>query len=193
MLRPRTAIAAITATRRVTSSPRSHASCADRVDAKVRGVRVIRSISRAAGGGFGGGRRGRGEICSTRHPLARAEGDSDLVNLLVDEETSASKTLTNSKAWTSTPDVFEASFGELKRNVLAHAQQEEREEHPPSGSTTVGSGRRGWVSLTWVQPWHVYRPRHCRTDSDHRSDHLVRAARVDVRGKQLSGLALMFQ
>ncbi len=64
------------------------------------------------------------------HPLADKEGNSETVDELVDEETTASKALKKLDGMDVDSDEFEKAFAELKRDVLAHAQQEERDEHP---------------------------------------------------------------
>jgi hypothetical protein len=64
------------------------------------------------------------------HPLAKQEGYADTVDELVDEEMTASKALEKLQGLDVDSDAFERAFSELKRDVLAHAQQEERDEHP---------------------------------------------------------------
>lgn len=64
------------------------------------------------------------------HPLAEQEGNGGTVEMLVDEESTASQALARLEAMDVDSKEFEKAFSELKRDVLAHAQQEEREEHP---------------------------------------------------------------
>jgi hypothetical protein len=64
------------------------------------------------------------------HPLAKQEGLGDTVDELVDEEMTASEALQRLETMDVDSDEFERAFGDLKRDVLAHAQQEERDEHP---------------------------------------------------------------
>lgn len=64
------------------------------------------------------------------HPLAKQEGNADTVDELVGEENTASQALQRLEGMDVDSDEFERAFAELKRDVLAHAQQEEREEHP---------------------------------------------------------------
>jgi hypothetical protein len=64
------------------------------------------------------------------HPLAMAEGNGDTVDELVDEEMTAARALTRLEGMDFDSDEFERAFAELKHDVLAHAEQEERDEHP---------------------------------------------------------------
>ena len=64
------------------------------------------------------------------HPLAQQEGNADTVESLIDEENTASRALARLEAMDVDSDEFETAFAQLKRDVLAHAQEEEREEHP---------------------------------------------------------------
>jgi hypothetical protein len=64
------------------------------------------------------------------HPLAQAEGNADTVNELVDEEMTAAKVLEKLEGMDVDSAEFEQQFAELKRDVLSHARQEERDEHP---------------------------------------------------------------
>jgi len=64
------------------------------------------------------------------HPLAKQEGNTETVDELVDEEMTASRALERLATMDVDSDDFETAFAQLKRDVLAHAQQEEREEHP---------------------------------------------------------------
>ena len=64
------------------------------------------------------------------HPLAKQEGNGVTVDELVDEEDTASQALQRLASMDVDSDEFEQAFTELKHDVLAHAQQEEREEHP---------------------------------------------------------------
>jgi hypothetical protein len=64
------------------------------------------------------------------HPLAKQEGNTDTVEELVNEEMSASRALKKLEGMDVDSDEFETAFAQLKRDVLAHARQEEREEHP---------------------------------------------------------------
>ena len=64
------------------------------------------------------------------HPLAKDEGNAETVEELVGEETTASKALRQLEGMDVDSDEFETAFAKLKKDVLAHAQQEERDEHP---------------------------------------------------------------
>ncbi len=64
------------------------------------------------------------------HPLAKDEGNAETVTELVDEETTASKALQQLQGMDVDSGEFDAAFAKLKKDVLAHAQQEERDEHP---------------------------------------------------------------
>jgi len=64
------------------------------------------------------------------HPLAKEEGNADTVDELVDEEMTAARALEELEGLDVDSDEFESAFAELKRDVLAHARQEERDEHP---------------------------------------------------------------
>jgi len=64
------------------------------------------------------------------HPLAAEEGDADEARALRAEESAASKALTELEGLDVDSREFESGFARLKADVLAHAQEEEREEHP---------------------------------------------------------------
>ena len=64
------------------------------------------------------------------HPLAKDEGNRAAVEDLVGEETSAAKALTKLDGMDVDSQEFDRAFASLKRDVLSHAQEEEREEHP---------------------------------------------------------------
>jgi hemerythrin superfamily protein len=64
------------------------------------------------------------------HPLAKDEGNAGTVDELVGEEQTASKALEKLQGLDVDSEAFEQAFQQLKRDVLAHAEQEERDEHP---------------------------------------------------------------
>ena len=64
------------------------------------------------------------------HPLAKDEGNSRTVAALLEEEQSASHALERLEGMDPDSDEFVEGFRQLKQDVLSHARQEEREEHP---------------------------------------------------------------
>jgi len=64
------------------------------------------------------------------HPLTEEEGDADEAEALRAEETAASKTLRELEGLDVDSAEFERGFARLKADVLAHAQEEEHDEHP---------------------------------------------------------------
>ena len=64
------------------------------------------------------------------HPLTAAEGGADEVDTLRAEESAAEKALGELEGLDVDSPEFERGFARLKADVLAHAQEEEREEHP---------------------------------------------------------------
>ena len=64
------------------------------------------------------------------HPLAAHEGDADEAQALQAEESAASNALRELEGLDVDSREFESAFDRLKTDVLAHAQEEEREEHP---------------------------------------------------------------
>ena len=64
------------------------------------------------------------------HPLTADEGDTDEAQALQAEESAASKALKELEGLDVDSAEFENGFARLKADVLAHAEEEEREEHP---------------------------------------------------------------
>jgi hemerythrin superfamily protein len=70
------------------------------------------------------------------HPLTAAEGATDEAKSLQAEESAASKALKQLERLDVDSPEFERKFARLRSDVLAHAQEEEREEHPRLQSDT---------------------------------------------------------
>ena len=70
------------------------------------------------------------------HPLTAAEGDAEEARALQAEESAASKALGELKDLDVDSPEFEGQFAKFKADVLAHAREEEREEHPRLQSGT---------------------------------------------------------
>ena len=64
------------------------------------------------------------------HPLTEEEGDADEAEALRAEESAASKALAGLVGLDVDSAEFERGFARLKADVLAHAQEEEHDEHP---------------------------------------------------------------
>ena len=64
------------------------------------------------------------------HPLTADEGDADEAQALRAEESAASRALKELDGLDVDSAEFESGFARLKADVLAHAQEEEHEEHP---------------------------------------------------------------
>ena len=64
------------------------------------------------------------------HPLTAEEGDADEARVLQAEESAASKALEKLEGLDVDSAQFERGFAKLRADVLAHAQEEERDEHP---------------------------------------------------------------
>jgi hypothetical protein len=64
------------------------------------------------------------------HPLTADEGDAEEAATLQAEESAASKALERLEDLDVDSSEFESAFAHLRTDVLAHAQEEEREEHP---------------------------------------------------------------
>ena len=64
------------------------------------------------------------------HPLTASEGGADEAETLEAEESAASMALRELEGLDVDSAEFERKFEQLKADVLAHAQEEEREEHP---------------------------------------------------------------
>ena len=64
------------------------------------------------------------------HPLTAEEGDADEARVLQAEESAASRALAKLEGLDVDSAPFETGFAKLKADVLAHAQEEERDEHP---------------------------------------------------------------
>lgn len=64
------------------------------------------------------------------HPLAKSDGIEGTVEELEQEEQTASTALGKLEGMDVDSDEFARAFTKLKRDALAHAQQEERDEHP---------------------------------------------------------------
>lgn len=65
------------------------------------------------------------------HPLtARAPGGEPIAESRLHEETKGSQALTKLQEMGVTDPDFAAAFDEFRRDVLAHAEREENEEHP---------------------------------------------------------------
>jgi hemerythrin superfamily protein len=79
------------------------------------------------------------------HPLAKDEGNEQTVGALIAEETAASRALAKLEGLDTDSRGFDEAFASLKRDVLAHAQQEERDEHPRLAQQTPNDelARRG--------------------------------------------------
>ncbi len=64
------------------------------------------------------------------HPLANDAGADEIANEVLEEEDSAKKALSRLDGMDVASAEFATQFDQLKRDVMAHAQHEEREEHP---------------------------------------------------------------
>ena len=64
------------------------------------------------------------------HPLTEQEGDPEEAQALRAEESAAAKALGKLEGLDADSPEFERAFEQLKADVLAHAQEEERDEHP---------------------------------------------------------------
>ena len=64
------------------------------------------------------------------HPLTVEEGDADEARALEAEESSASAALKKLEGLEVDSPEFESGFARLRADVLAHAQEEEQQEHP---------------------------------------------------------------
>jgi hypothetical protein len=64
------------------------------------------------------------------HTLAEEEGEADEAKALRAEESAASKALKELQDLDVDSAEFERGFARLKADVLAHAQEEEHDEHP---------------------------------------------------------------
>jgi len=64
------------------------------------------------------------------HPLVAKEGDPAEAKALQAEESAASSALKHLQGVDVDSPEFEAGFAQLKADVLAHAHEEEHEEHP---------------------------------------------------------------
>jgi hemerythrin superfamily protein len=64
------------------------------------------------------------------HPLMKDAGAGDVADQVLREEDHAKKVLAEVDGMDVTSPEFDAKFREIKREVLAHAEHEEREEHP---------------------------------------------------------------
>jgi len=70
------------------------------------------------------------------HPLAKRVGAQTVAEDVLHEEDQAKKALSKLDGMdVSTPE-FDAAFQKLKSDVLAHAQHEERDEHPKIATST---------------------------------------------------------
>jgi hemerythrin superfamily protein len=70
------------------------------------------------------------------HPLAKKVGAESVADEILNEESQAKTALSKLDGIdVSTPD-FDAAFQKIKSDVLAHAQHEEREEHPKIAAST---------------------------------------------------------
>jgi hemerythrin superfamily protein len=70
------------------------------------------------------------------HPRTAEEGGADEAKALRAEESAASKALKELESLDVDSPDFETGFARLKADVLAHAREEEREEHPRLKSDT---------------------------------------------------------
>jgi hypothetical protein len=64
------------------------------------------------------------------HPLTAEEGDAEEAQALRSEESKAAEALTELEGLDVDSPEFERGFARLKADVLAHAQEEERDELP---------------------------------------------------------------
>jgi len=64
------------------------------------------------------------------HPLGKKAGIDDTVDELLEEESQAKSALAKLDGLDVSSTEFERGFAKLKTDVMAHAQQEEQEEHP---------------------------------------------------------------
>jgi iron-sulfur cluster repair protein YtfE (RIC family) len=64
------------------------------------------------------------------HPLTAEEGGADEARALQDEESAAARAIKKLEGLDVDSAEFEKSFASFKADVLAHAQEEERDEHP---------------------------------------------------------------
>jgi hypothetical protein len=64
------------------------------------------------------------------HPLTAEEGDAEEARVLEAEESAAAKAIKKLEGLDVDSPEFESAFARLKTDVLAHAQEEERDEHP---------------------------------------------------------------
>lgn len=67
---------------------------------------------------------------SVVHPLTADAGDADEAQALQAEESAAAKALRELEGLDVDSPAFEAGFARLKVDVLAHAHEEEHDEHP---------------------------------------------------------------
>lgn len=71
------------------------------------------------------------------HPLARRVGAEKVATNAVQEESTAKHALADLDGVDVDSNTFEQRFAALKRDVLAHAQREERDEHPRISANTT--------------------------------------------------------
>jgi hemerythrin superfamily protein len=64
------------------------------------------------------------------HPLAREVGAEEIVDEVLHEEDAAKKVLAGLDGVDVTSADFDARFAQIKKDVKAHAQHEEQQEHP---------------------------------------------------------------
>jgi hemerythrin superfamily protein len=64
------------------------------------------------------------------HPLTKEVGAGQVADSVLGEEDKAKKALSDLDGMDVTSSEFETKFAKIKTDVLAHAQHEERDEHP---------------------------------------------------------------
>jgi hemerythrin superfamily protein len=72
------------------------------------------------------------------HPLARRIGAEEVASSVMDEESTAKHALAELDGVDVDSNTFDQRFAALKHDVLAHAQREERDEHPLISANTTG-------------------------------------------------------
>jgi len=112
------------------------------IDAIQRDHREVEQLLEAVTTRFGGARRDAFERLAAKlsaheaaeqqvvHSLVAEEGDADEAEALRAEESAASKALKELESLDVDSVEFERGFERLKADVLAHAQEEEHDEHP---------------------------------------------------------------
>ena len=112
------------------------------VDAIQRDHREVEQMLEAVGSASGAARRRAFEQLAAKlkaheaaeqavvHPLAAAEGDAEEAEALRAEESAASSALKELEGLDVDSPEFERGFARLRADVLAHAEEEEHDEHP---------------------------------------------------------------